>query len=317
MLSGEKVLITGPAGRIAFGLARSLAAANEVWGVARFTDPATRDKVDALGVTTRVFDIANGNYDDLPTDFTYLLHLAADFSVDDYDRALTVNAEATGFLLEHCRRAKAALVMSTVTTYKPHPDPWHAFREDDPLGDAMAPPSAPYSVSKIAQEGVARYCARSFGLPVTIARMCAAYGDQGGLAAWHLDAVARGEPVRTRWDPMPYSPIHDDDIAVQLEPLLDVASAPATIVNWGGDEPVSVQQWSAYFGELLGVTPRVEVTEIPGASRGSVADHTKRASITGPCRVGWRDGFRRLAEQFHPDQVLPGGTGNTETRSNA
>jgi nucleoside-diphosphate-sugar epimerase len=303
MLSGEKVLITGPAGRIAFGLARSLAADNEVWGVARFTDPATRDKVDALGVTTRAFDIANGDYGELPTDFTYLLHLAADFSPDDYDRALTVNAEATGFLLEHCRSAKAALVMSTVTTYKPHPDPWHPFREDDPLGDAMAPPSAPYSVSKIAQEGVARYCARSFGLPVTIARMCAAYGDQGGLAAWHLDAVARGEAVRTRWDPMPYSPIHDDDIADQLEPLLDVAATPATIVNWGGDEPASVQEWSAYFGELLGVSAKLEVTEIPGASRGSVADHTKRMSITGPCRVGWRDGFRRLAEQCYPDQV--------------
>ena len=42
MLSGEKVLLTGPAGRIAFPLARSLAADNEVWGVARFSDPATR-----------------------------------------------------------------------------------------------------------------------------------------------------------------------------------------------------------------------------------------------------------------------------------
>ena len=143
--------------------------------------------------------------------------------------------------------------MSTVTLYKPHPDPWHAFREDDPLGDAMAPPSAPYSVSKIAQEGVARYCARSFDLPVTIARMCAAYSDQSGLPVWHLDAIAAGEPVRTRWDPMPYSPIHDDDICAQLEPLLGVASVPATIVNWGGDEPVSVQEYAAYFGELLGV----------------------------------------------------------------
>ena len=53
MLSGEKILITGPAGRIAFGLARSLAADNDVWGVARFTDPAGRDKVEAIGVTTR------------------------------------------------------------------------------------------------------------------------------------------------------------------------------------------------------------------------------------------------------------------------
>src|SRR6266540_2890473 len=107
MLSGEKMLVTGPAGRIAFGLARSLVAENEVWGIARFSDPATREKVEALGATTRTLDIADGDFGDLPTDFTYLLHIAADFSPDDYDRALRVNAEATGFVLEHCRTAKA------------------------------------------------------------------------------------------------------------------------------------------------------------------------------------------------------------------
>jgi hypothetical protein len=105
---------------------------------------------------------------------------------------------------------------------------------------------------------------------------------------------------------MTYSPIHDDDICAQLEPLLDAAGVPATIVNWAGDEPVSVQQWSAYFGELLGVDPTVVVEPIPGASVGSVADHTKRSSITGPCTVGWRDGFRRMAELFHPDRVVTG-----------
>ena len=144
---------------------------------------------------------------------------------------------------------------------------------------------------------MARYCARSLDLPVTIARMCAAYGEQGGLPNWHLDAVAAGETVRTRWDPMPYSPIHDDDIADQLEALLDAASVPATIVNWGGDEPVSVQEWTAWFGELLGVDARVAVEPIPGASIGSVADHSKRMALTGPCRVGWREGFRRLVEE--------------------
>ena len=133
--------------------------------------------------------------------------------------------------------------------------------------------------------------------------MGAAYGDQGGLPIFHLDAVAAGEPVKTRWDPMTYSPIHDDDICVQLESLLDAASVPATVVNWGGDEPVSVQEWSAYFGELLGVEAKVVVDKIPYASRGMVADHTKRDSITGPCRVSWREGCRRAAEHFYPDRV--------------
>jgi nucleoside-diphosphate-sugar epimerase len=305
MLRDEKILITGPAGRIAFGLAQSLVADNEVWGIARFTDPATRAAVDALGVTTRAIDYGDGDFGDLPTDFTYVLHIAADFG-EDYDRALRVNGEGTGLLLTHCRAAKAALVMSTVTVYKPHPDPWHPFREDDPLGDAGLPTPQPYSIGKIAEEAVARYCARAFDLPVTIARMGSAYGERGGLPAFHMDAVAAGQPVRVRWDPLPYTPIHDDDIALQLEPLLDVASVPATIVNWAGDDAVSVQEWSAYFGELFGAPAEVVVEPVPGASLGSVGDPTKRISITGPCTVHWKDGFRRMAAHFHPDRVLAG-----------
>lgn len=305
MLSGEKVLITGPAGRIAFGLARTLAGENEVWGISRFGDPAARAEVEALGVTTRVADIGDGDFGDLPTDFTYLLHIAADFG-DDYERGLRVNAEGTGLLLAHCRNAKAALVMSTVTVYKPHPDPWHAFREDDPLGDAGLPQPKPYSIVKIAQEAVARYCARNFGLPVTIARMGSAYGDRGGLPAYHLHAIAAGQPVRLRWDPLPYSPIHYDDINAQVEALLDAASVPATIVNWAGDQPVSAQEWSRYFGQLLGVEAEVAVEPVPGASVGSVGDHAKRSSITGPCQVDWRDGLRRMAAHMYPDRVKAG-----------
>ena len=302
MLSDEKILVTGPAGRIAFGLAKTLAADNEVWGIARFGDPAAREEVEALGVTTRALDLADGDFGDLPKDFTYLLHIAADFG-EDYERGLRVNAEGTGLLLSHCRKAKAALVMSTVTVYKPHLDPWHPFREDDPIGDAGLPAPKPYSIVKIAEEAVARYCAREFGLPVTIARMGSAYGDRGGLPLWHLNAVAAGQPVVARWDPLPYSPIHYDDINAQVEPLLDVASVPATIVNWAGDEPVTVQQWSSYFGELLGVEAEVVVEPVPGASLGSVGDHMKRSAITGPCRVDWRDGFRRMADDYFPDRV--------------
>jgi nucleoside-diphosphate-sugar epimerase len=302
VLSDEKILVTGPAGRIAFGLVKTLAADNEVWGIARFSDPATRAEVEALGVTTRSVDLGAGDFGDLPTDFTYLLHLAADFS-EDYEQGLRVNAEGTGLLLSHCRAAKAALVMSTVTVYRPHPDPLHAFREDDPIGDQLLPSPKPYSIVKIAEEAVARYCARELGLPITIARMGSAYGDRGGLPLWHLQAIAAGQPVVARWDPLPYSPIHYDDINAQIEPLLDAATVPATIVNWCGDVPVTVQEWSAYFGELLGVEARVVTEVVPGASIGSVGDPTKRISITGPCRVDWRDGFRDMAAHHLPERM--------------
>ncbi|KUI37746.1 epimerase [Mycobacterium sp. IS-1590] len=302
MLSGERVLITGPAGRIAYGVAKSLARDNEVWGIARFSDSAAREEVEALGLTTRSIDLGVGDFTDLPTNFTYLLHIAADFG-EDYEQGLRVNAEGTGLLLSHCRAAKAALVMSTVTVYKPHPDPWHPFREDDPIGDAGLPSPRPYSIVKIAEEAVARYCAREFGIPTVIARMGSAYGERGGLPLWHLQAIAEGRPVVARWDPLPYSPIHYDDINAQIPALLDAAGVPATIVNFAGDSAVSVQQWCAYFGELLGVSPQVDVQPVPGASVGSVGDHTKRASITGPCTVDWRNGLRAMAAHHYPDRV--------------
>ncbi len=302
MLSGEKILVTGPAGRIAFGLAKTLCRDNEVWGIARFSDRTSREEVESLGVKTRSVDLARGDFGALPGDFTYLLHIAADFG-EDYEQGLRVNAEGTGLLLSHCRKAKAALVMSTVTVYKPHPDPWHPFKESDPIGDAGLPHPQPYSIVKIAEEAVARYCAREFDLPVTIARMGCAYGDRGGLPLFHLENIAAGQPVVARWDPLPYSPIHYDDINAQLEPLLGVAGVPATIVNWAGDVPVTVAEWTSYFGELLGMEAEVVVEPVPGASVGSVADDTVRTSVTGPCRVDWRHGFRDMAALYYPDRV--------------
>lgn len=297
MLRDEKILITGPAGQIGLPLAEFLAADNEVWGVARFGEAGARERVEAAGVTTRVIDLGAGDFGDLPEDFTYVVHLAVlQEGGLDYDRAISVNAEGTGLLLHHCRRAKAALVMSTQSVYKPVEDPWHAFRETDPLGDCNSVHAPTYSVSKIAQEAVARTCARTLGLPVTIARMNASYGPNGGLPSYHIDWLLAGAPVVTRFDPCPYSLIHQDDINLQTEALLHAATVPATVVNWGGDEAVTVQEWCAYLGELAGVTPTVQVKEIPGTLRGSVADPTLRRSITGPCTVPWREGMRRTFE---------------------
>ncbi len=303
MLSGEKILITGPAGTIARDLATKLAQHNEVWGIARFGTPEERRQIDALGVTTRKVDLYECDLGDLPRDFTYLLHLAVSYEAG-YDGAIRTNAESCGFLLEHCRNAKAALVMSTLSVYKPHPDPWHAFREDDPLGDAMVPALPSYSISKTCEEAVARFCARAFNLPVTIARMGAAYNSGGGLPVTHLDALLAGRTIESRWDPLPYSPIHGDDIADMIEPLLGAASVPATIVNFCGDEAVSTQQWIAYMAGLVGVTPKMMSKPIPGASLGSVGDVTKRLTITGPCRVKWRDGLRRVIEERRPQLIL-------------
>ncbi len=297
-LSGRKILVTGPAGQIAFPLAQELARDNEVWGVARFSKPGSRERVEAAGVRTVAADLSGADYSGLPDDFEYVLHLAVSQEPGyDYDAAIRANAEATGLLMAHCRKAKAVLVMSTHSVYYPVDDHLHSYRETDRLGDVHSTLAPTYSVSKLMQEGVARACARIFNLPTTIARMNASYGPAGGLPVIHLDQIRQGEPVRTRWDPCFYSPIHQDDINGQTEALLAAASVPATIVNWAGDEAVSVQEWTAYLVELCGRPAQLEVVSIPGTLRGSIADVSRRAAFTGPCRVTWREGLREAWER--------------------
>ena len=304
MVSGEKILVTGVAGQIAFPMARLLAADNEVWGLARFSDPSARERVDGIGVRPIACDLGAGDFSEVPDDFTLVIHLAAFIGPGmDYDHAIRDNAEATGLLLQHCRSARAALVMSTHSVYKPQDDPMYVFAETAPLGDCNNTLSPPYSVSKIGAESVARFCARAFDLPITIARMNASYGPNGGLPAFHADTVAAGNPVTTRWEPCMYSPIYEDDINLQVSALLDAASVPATIVNWAGDEPVSAQEWTRYAGELMGVEAPVNVTPIPNTLRGSIADNTRRLAITGPCTVDWREGMRRTVAARHPDRL--------------
>ena len=200
MLTDEKILVTGAAGHIAFPLVEYLAKDNDVWGIARFSGEGSREKVEAVGATTRVCDLSQADFSELPDDFTYVLHLAATIGPGlDYDSAIRTNGEGTGLLLQHCRSAKAALIMSTHSVYKPPEDHDHVFKETDPLGDVNALFAPTYSVSKIGEEIVARYCARAFDLPVIICRMNAAYASDHGLPLMFVDAVVN-ESLRL-WPP--------------------------------------------------------------------------------------------------------------------
>ena len=95
-----------------------------------------------------------------------------------------------------------------------------------------------------------------------------------------------------------HSPIHIDDIIAQVEPLLDAASNPAFIVNWGGDEHVSVQEWVRLANEWSGKQASVQVMPAPGAPIANASDPTLRRSITGPCTKDFHTEYRRLYESM-------------------
>jgi nucleoside-diphosphate-sugar epimerase len=307
LLTDQKILVTGVNGMVARPIAEALARDNEVWGVARFTDPATRGRAEAAGIHAVALDVSVGPPHELPDDFTYVLHLAYHRGgTGDFDSAMRINAEGTGFVLTHCQRARAALVMSSNVIYPPHDDPWHEPVETDAIGGMIPPWSPTSSSAKVAEEAVARWCARALDLPVTVARLNTVYGPHDQLLpVAHMDAVVAGRPVAARWDPHPHRPIHVDDLVGQLEAMLDAASVPATIVNWAGDEQVSIQDWAAMAGAWCGKPAQVDVTPVPGTTRNNLADVSRRQAITGPCQVRFADAFRAIYDERHGTGASP------------
>jgi len=303
-LEDHKILVTGPAGQIAFPLACRLALNNEVWGIARFSRSGSRERVEAAGITTRQVDLAEPDWGDLPEDFDYVLHLAAVIPPgEDYDMSIRINAQGTGRLMSRFRNARACLVMSSCAVYASPADGRHAVLETDPLGGSHQPYAPTYCVSKIAQEAVTRFAAQEYGLPSVLARMNVAYGDNGGLPAMLLEGMLAGQPVVVQAGrPSACSPIHEDDIFDQTPGLLAAAGVPATITNWGGDEAVEIQELYEYLGELIG--REAGIVESPDGIHHYLLDPTRRRKLVGACNVAWREGVRRMVSARHPELPL-------------
>ena len=157
-----------------------------------------------------------------------------------------------------------------------------------------------YSICKIAGETVARFAAREWNLPTVIARLSVPYGDNGGWPFFHLMMMKNGHPIPLHPDrPNVFNPLHEDDYVRMLPRMLEAASVPATVVNWGGDEQVSVEQWSAWLGELTGLEPKFVESE---ATVGALPlDLTKMHELVGGTEVSWKDGIRRLVASLAPE----------------
>jgi len=306
MLKDARLLMTGLTGQLGGSIAALLAPHNDVYGLARYSRPGSREAVEALGITPIVCDYTGGDFTGVPDDFDYVFHAAADVFPVDIETGLKQNAEGTGLLLNHLKRARAWIYVSTSGVYWDHPDPWYRYKETDRCGGSTRINTRfAYGTSKFAGEAVARTLSRIHGVPVTIARMNWSYGRAsfGGMPVRIITRVAQGEPVAVNpdWE-FVGCPIHEDDMAEHLEPFFEGATVGGTVTNWGGDDPVSVEQIAPWAAEQLGTSCSfTDMAEIIAYPRN--LDTAKRISLTGPCRVKWPDGFRRIIEERFPGRL--------------
>ncbi len=300
-LTDAKILFTGATGQVGRPLAEALAAGNEVWCAARFSDPAVRGQLEGRGIHTVPWSMEAETLDGIDRDFTHVFHGAPYRGQPDCETAAQANAVATGRLMDHCRSAQAFVFVSTFAVYQRPPTPETPVAETDPLG-GYAPYAPAYPVGKLAAEAVVRAFAAILGLRCTIARLNLCYGPAGwgGMPLEMFRRVAAGEPIYVPLDGSEFwsSPIGTDDIIGFVPALFDVASADPTIVNLAGDDAVTLREMVNELAQRASL--EAEFVPDEAARAGFVSDNTRRRELLGHCVVDWRDGMARAVEAQIP-----------------
>lgn len=308
MLTGKKILITGATGQVARPVAEALAKDNEVWCLGRFGDAQARQGLLSHGIRTWRWDMGTEGLDGVPDDFTHIMHSAFHRgNGSDFDETVDINCGAIGRLMMHCRRAEAFLFVSSGAVYA-YQGLDHRYAETDALsGQALWFPT--YPIGKIASEGAVRALATALSLPTTIARLSIAYGPygHGGVPILFLRRILAGQPIEVpRVGQNLCNLIHTDDIARQVPLLWNVATVPARVVNWGGDDVVGITDAMNYLAQLSGTVATYTQNDVTRETH--AFDNTLRTSLIGNCTVGWRDGLRRTLEVHLPDLVSTAST---------
>lgn len=291
-LRNQRIVITGATSFVAQPIVKALSQDNEVFAAARYKKESDKQKIEQLGAIAVSLDLGNANFSALPQDVDYVLNFAVAKS-GKWQVDIPVNAHGIGELMLHYRNAKAVLHCSSTAVY--HPAGQQVLDENAPLGDSHRPIFETYSISKIAAETVASFVAKSFDIPLTIARLNVPYGNFACWPYFHYMMMKNNMPIELHpAGPNSYMPIHEDDYVAALPHLLNAASKETCVVNLAGQEAVSIEQWCAYIGELTGLTPQFATNE---KSLGSVqVDTSKLVALAGASKVQWKDGIRKMLE---------------------
>ncbi len=294
-VSGKRVLVTGASGLVALPVARELAKSNEVFAVARYSNPEQKRIVEEAGAKAVSFDLADSDLSPLPKEVDIVINYAV--LSPSHPQHYEVNTGATGRLARRYRDAEAFVHGSTGSLYAYQGE--RPLREDDPYG--LHTSIEPYSASKIAAEFLLRHISEDYGLPVTMVRIFSFYGPRGGGVTERIDQVARGEPVNVYPGVRNvFTPLYEDDYVEKTIGAAGIAKVGTEVINLGGSEAVTTQEYCQIAGEILGKEPKFVNNSL---AYPIWADTTKMERLLGPSKVSVREGIRRSIEATQGSRV--------------
>ena len=301
-MAERKILITGGAGFIGLHVARHLVDEAEVWMVDNFSRGQQDAEFDAVAnrcIKVEADLTAPGALNDLPRDFTEIIHLAAVVGVQAANtepyRVFTTNVDSTSTVVRFAAEQTGASLFfaSTSEVYAqsaavglatiPTPESVPILMTD------LAQYRASYSRSKVVGESLVHYAAAAVGFPAVIIRPHNIYGPRMGHAHVIPQFIDR---ALERMDPFPMYGVDQvrafcyiDDAVTAISRLLTAPMEPGRVVtvNVGnGQEPVEMAEIARRVCRIAGYEPMfVEHGAPDNSPERRQPDTTLLAELTG------------------------------------
>jgi nucleoside-diphosphate-sugar epimerase len=256
------ILILGVAGKMGPALARMArhaAPGKRIVGVARFSDPAVRRRLEGWGVETVVCDLLDRHaVEKLPRLKNVIFMAGKKFGTSaDQPFSWAMNAYVPAVVAEVCAGSRI-VAFSTLCVY-PFADVrtagWDEACPPEPCGE--------YANSCVGRERAIQYFTRNHGSSGRLVRLNYAidlrYGVLHDLGQW----IMAGQPIDLR---MGYANIiWQGDATAQILRTLRHCTTPAAPLNIGNPANSSIRDLATLLGARLGKTPVFVNDEAPTA----------------------------------------------------
>lgn len=226
-----------------------------VYGVARFSDPAARTSLEHYGVTTVQADLTDDLELAAVPDASNVIYMAGNKfgTVGNEHFTWMMNAYLPGRVAQRFRSSRI-VVFSTLVTYPLAAVDTGGSRESDPPG-----PIGEYAASCVGRERIFEHFARKNGTDVLLFRLAYSIETRYGVLQEIAKAVHDGTPIPLEMGHA--SVIWQRDVAEYALRSLRLASNPPRALNITGPEIVSIRWLAERFGERFGRRAVFEGTE--------------------------------------------------------